>query len=193
MIERLDRGLILLYQKPLYLYAVTIIPVIFGFILSIFSPRLGQDRVFYLPLLSIHLYGLIFAIIGLTVSLVLYAQHHSIRNSLILYAITAAVILGVMSLSRPNEIRHHSTLSYEGDTYQLAWFTHNSMTESYTEYILYQCDSLGIFCHTFAEDIIPTFNTLTGQQNNVQMLIREDALEIIDFGKPAEPLYRYSS
>ncbi|PJF22740.1 MAG: hypothetical protein CUN56_04455 [Phototrophicales bacterium] len=192
MIERLDRGLIFLYEKPLYLYAMTIVPVVFGFILSAFTPQIGQERVFYLPLLGIHRFGLVAGVIGLTTSLVFFAQHHSIRHSLMLFAITGVVVFGVMSLPRSNSfdtIHHHSTIRYDGAVYQLGWAL--SRSDLLAEYVLYRCDVTGVFCRVFAENIKPSINDITNRQNSVELMIQDGALTIIENGDSNELLYRY--
>ena len=194
MIEAIDNLLMTFYNRPLRLLVITIIPVMIGFTLFAFTPEISQENVFYLPLLRVHYIGIGFAVIGMTVSLIFYAQHHTPLRSLGLFGLVAVLLAGPMLLMQSDpltHIQHRETLYAEGHVYHLGSVSDVSTEYLLQSYVLYECSFLGVFCEQIASNLIPSISG-SGDFQNVAVL-REDngVIRVLDGGNP-QPLFEHT-
>jgi len=194
MIESLDNLLMTFYHRPLRLLVITIIPVMIGFTLFAFAPEIDEENVFYLPLLRVHYIGIGFAVIGMTVSLIFYAQHHTPLRSLGLFGVVAVLLAGPMLLMQSDpltHIEHRETLYSEGRVYHLGAVSDVSTEYLLQAYALYECDFLGVFCERIASNLIPSLSA-SGDFQNVAILQEDNGMiRVLDGGNP-QHLFEYT-
>ncbi|MFW5748392.1 MAG: hypothetical protein ACOCYT_02130 [Chloroflexota bacterium] len=195
MIEKLDNILIHIYRRPIGLIIFTLVATILGFGLHQFAPEIDQSRVFYLPLLPFSWVGLILAVLGLTVSLVFYAQHHSPGRSLLVIGVVGALVIGAMSFSVGDsfdDITHHDSARIGSSVYHLgsvqAISDEGFIVNSYS---VYRCDTFGIFCETQQRGIVPSISRGGQFQNSAVLRVDEGELRVLDGGNAAV-LYSYT-
>jgi hypothetical protein len=138
-------------------------------------------------LLPLHRYGLFAAVIGLTVSLIFYAQHHPPVRSLLLMIFVGGLLLSAMSLIRNDDfsdIKHQQTVRAGSSVYHLGYARDVIESQGTTyiaqSYVVYRCGTLGIFCDVVGRDLVPDVDVRTSLQNLAVMRIADDRLQVID-------------
>lgn len=198
MIDFFDTLLLRVYTKPLPLLAVTLTATLIGLGLFLLAPQADQDSVFYWPLTTVHQIGLIAAVIGMTVSLIFFAQHYSPLQSLALFAFVGVLIFGALSFITNDDFRdvqHHDTVRIGNSVYRLGYVRSAELVEDgrflLQSYIVYKCGTLGIFCDVIGRDIVPSLNR-TQQLQNLAVIGRQgDRLLVLD-GGDATQLFDYT-
>jgi hypothetical protein len=195
MIDAIDNILVNFYYKPLRLLVMTIIPVIIGFSLFAFAPQIDQESVFYLPLLRVHYIGIGFAVIGMTLSLIFYAQHNTALRSMGVFGIVALLLAGPMLVMQNDafvDVQHHDTINADGNVYHLGAVNDVSTEYLLQAYVLYECGRFGIFCERIAHNLIPSISE-SGDFQNVALLRIDEAgvIRVLDGGNP-QPLFEYT-
>lgn len=199
MIDRIDEVLLTLYRKPLILLGLSLIPTLLGFGLYLLAPQVDQTQVFYLPLLGIHRAGLIAAVIGLTLSLVFYAQHYPVLHSLVLFAVVGGLVLGAMAFVQTDDFRdvqHRQTTRIGGQVFHLGYVRSAETVPGgdrflLQSYLLYECDTLGLFCEAVGRDIVPSLTPTRDAQNLAVMRVVDGVLLVLDGGDMQTVLFAY--
>lgn len=194
MIDRIDAFLTGLYYRPIYLVIAALIPTLIGFALYTVAPHIDHESAFFLPVLGVHRWGVGFAIAGLTVGLVFYAQHASIGRSLALFVVVFALVMAAFSLVNQDpfeRVRHFESQRVGGNVYHLGGVNDIS-EEGYIiiSYTVYRCDFLGLFCDQIGRDIVPQITAGGLFQNAALFVIEDDFLRVLD-GGTARVLFEY--